>query len=51
VINSNGRRVEEISGGFSNTTNARMDIVGIIEGLKRVRESSDIVVYLTNGLL
>ena len=25
VITSNGQRVEEISGGFSNTTNARMD--------------------------
>lgn len=49
VININGRRVDEISGGFSNTTNARMDIVGITEGLKRIKEQSDIVVYLTNG--
>ena len=49
VITSNGKRVEEISGGFSNTTNARMDIVGITEGLKRIKELSDIVVYLTNG--
>jgi ribonuclease HI len=49
VITSNGRRVEEISGGFSNTTNARMDIIGITEGLKRIKEPSDIVVYLTNG--
>jgi ribonuclease HI len=49
VITSNGQRVEEISGGFSNTTNARMDIVGITEGLKRIKEPSDIVVYLTNG--
>ncbi len=49
VITSNGQIVEEISGGFSNTTNARMDIVGIIEGLKRIKEPSDIVVYLTNG--
>lgn len=49
VITSNGQRLEEISGGFSNTTNARMDIVGIIEGLKKIKEPSDIVVYLTNG--
>lgn len=49
VIISNGQRVEEISGGFSNTTNARMDILGITEGLKRIKEPSDIVVYLTNG--
>lgn len=49
VITSNGKRVEEFSGGFSNTTNARMDIVGITEGLKRVKEQSNIVVYLTNG--
>lgn len=49
VITSNGQRVEEISGGFSNTTNARMDIVGITEGLKRIKEPSNIVVYLTNG--
>jgi len=49
VITSNGQRVEEISGGFSHTTNARMDIIGITEGLKRIQEPSDIVVYLTNG--
>jgi ribonuclease HI len=49
VITSNGQRVEEISGGFSNTTNARMDIVGITEGLNRISEPSDIIVYLTNG--
>lgn len=49
VITAKGQRVEEISGGFSNTTNARMDIVGITEGLKRIKEPSEIVVYLTNG--
>ncbi len=49
VITVNGQKSEEISGGFSNTTNARMDIVGITEGLKRIKEQSDIVVYLTNG--
>ena len=49
VICVDGKRVEEFSGGFSNTTNARMDIIGITEGLKRVHEPSDISVYLTNG--
>lgn len=49
VICANGKRTEEFSGGFSNTTNARMDIVGITEGLKRVTKPSNITVYLTNG--
>jgi ribonuclease HI len=48
VICTNGKS-EEFSGGFSNTTNARMDIVGITEGLKRVFEPSNITIYLTNG--
>lgn len=51
VICVNGRRTEEFSGGFSNTTNARMDIVGITEGLKRVVEPSNITVYLANGYI
>ena len=29
VISVNGKRTYEFSGGFSNTTNARMDIVGM----------------------
>jgi len=49
VISVNGKRIEEISGGFSNTTNARVDIIGIIEGLKRIKEPSEITIYLTNG--
>ncbi len=51
VISATGKRVEEFSGGFSNTTNARMDIVGITEGLKRVKNPSSITVYLTNGYI
>ncbi len=35
VICVKGKRVEEFSVVFSNTTNARMDIVGITEGLKK----------------
>lgn len=49
VINANGKKVDEVSGGFSHTTNARMDIFGITEGLKRIKEPSNIVVYLSNG--
>lgn len=49
VLCTNGKRIEEFSGGFSNTTNARMDIVGITEGLKRVTDPSNITVYLSNG--
>jgi ribonuclease HI len=49
VININGKRVDEFSGGFSNTNNARMDIIGITEGLKKIKNPSNITVYLTNG--
>lgn len=49
VISVDGKRTEEFSGGYSNTTNARMDIVGITEGLKRVKESCNITIYLNNG--
>jgi ribonuclease HI len=48
IINSNGQR-QEISGGFSNTTNARMDIIGITEALKKINQPSNVTVYLTNG--
>jgi ribonuclease HI len=49
VITSNGKQIDQISGGFSFTTNARMDIIGITEGLKKIKEPSNIVVYLSNG--
>lgn len=49
VITSNSERLEEISGGFSNTTNARMEIIGITEGIRSIKESSDITVYSING--
>lgn len=48
VINSNGKQLDKISGGFSFTTNARMDIIGITEGLKKITEPSNIHVYLSN---
>ena len=49
VICKNGKKIEEFSGGFSNTTNARMDIIAITNGLKKVTEPSNIIVYLSNG--
>lgn len=49
VITCNGKRVEEFSNGFSNTTNARMDIMGITEGLKKINEPSNITIYSPNG--
>lgn len=42
-------RTTQISGGFSFTTNARMDIIGITEGLKKIKEPGNIVIYLSNG--
>ncbi len=49
VITLNGHQIDQISGGFSFTTNARMDIIGITEGLKKIKEPSNIVIYLSNG--
>ncbi len=49
IIRSNGQKIKELSGGFSNTTNARMDIIGIIEGLKEISTPSNITIYLTNA--
>jgi ribonuclease HI len=49
VLNVNGQKVDEVAGGFSNTTNARMDIIGITEGLKRIKNPSNVTVYLSNG--
>jgi len=49
VISADGKQIDQISGGFSFTTNARMDIIGITEGLKRIKEPNNILVYLSNG--
>lgn len=51
VITSNGKQIDEISGGFSLTTNSRMDILGITEGLKKVKEPSNIIFYLSHGYI
>lgn len=49
VISAKGKGVEELSGGFLNTTNARMDITGIIEGLKKINSPSNVIIYISNG--
>lgn len=49
VICVNGKRVEEFSNGFSNTKNARLDIIGITEGLKKIKNPSNVTIYLSNG--
>ncbi len=51
VITSKGEMVEEFSGGFSNTTNARMDLMAIKEAISRVSEASEILIYLSNGYI
>jgi len=49
IIFINGRRTEEISGGFSNTTNARMEIHGIIAALQKISKPSKIIFFILNG--
>ncbi len=51
VICVNGKRTDELSGGSPNTTNARMEIIGITEGIERVKEPSNIIVYLNNDYI
>lgn len=51
VINVNGQKSEEVEGGFSNTSNARIYIIGITEGLKRIKNPSNVTVYLLNGFV
>jgi len=41
----NGDQKIELSGGEKNTTNNRMELTGIIEGLKSVKEPSIITIY------
>ena len=44
VLLYNGNR-KELSGGFRNTTNNRMEITAVIEGLKALKEPCDVTVY------
>ena len=36
---------KELSDGFKNTTNNRMELLGVIEGLNALRKKSDVAVY------
>ena len=51
VITSAGVQVNSLSAGFSSTTNARMDLMGIIAGIKTIQAPSNILVYLSNGYI
>lgn len=44
-IIKDGRRVEESSGGELESTNNRMEITGVLQGLKRLRFDDSITVY------
>ena len=48
LITKDGELVEEVSGGYSQTQSARMDIIGITEGLKKISPTESITVYLSN---
>lgn len=51
VITINGKRQHEFAGGFANTTNARMDLFAIMEGLQRLENPSNVTVYLMNDYI
>ncbi|MCL2596971.1 MAG: hypothetical protein FWD66_04790 [Paludibacter sp.] len=49
IILDGEKRVKEISGGFSYTTNARMEIHGIIAALSEIQNPSKIIIFILNG--
>ena len=49
VITVDGQPLAELAEGYTKTNNARMDIRGITEGLKRVMKPGNIIVYSSNG--
>ncbi|MDR0541709.1 MAG: reverse transcriptase-like protein [Dysgonamonadaceae bacterium] len=51
VIETNAKITHELSGGFSNTVNARMDIRAITEALKQIDRQGSIAIYLSNGYI
>lgn len=51
VITSNGKLVEEFSGGYVNTTHSRMGLMAIIEAINRITEKSEIIIYLSQGFI
>ncbi len=51
VICHGVQKVQELSGGYTNTTQARMDIRGIIAGVQQLTEPSKITCYLSSGYI
>lgn len=54
ILNYNGRE-KELSGGEENTTNNRMELMGVIEGLKALKEPCDVHIisdstYVVKGI-
>jgi ribonuclease HI len=49
VITDGGEEV--VSGGFADTTNNRMELIAAIEGLKSVKEKSDVSLYSDSAYL
>ena len=45
VILKCGSHEKELSGGFRKTTNNRMEILAVIEGLKALKEPCDVTIY------
>ena len=55
VIIKNGKPVDEIYGGESNTTNNRMELLAVIHGLNKIEEADTVRVntdsmYVKNGI-
>jgi ribonuclease HI len=45
VVMLSGDSRKELSGGFRKTTNNRMELLGVIEGLKALKTSCDVTIY------
>ena len=55
VIIKNGKPVDEMYGGESNTTNNRMELLAVIRGLNKIKEADTVRVntdsmYVKNGI-
>lgn len=51
VICRKGEKTQELSAGYSNTTHARLDIMGIIAGVQQLNAPSKITCYLSSGYI
>ena len=49
VVSINGEITHKISGGYSNSSDPRIVIIGITEGIKSVEAASNILVYSANS--